>query len=145
MQDLWYADFHENSSKAYQDLLKIILGTASEDSTDITEETVERNLISLRRDNETFLKFDGFFIGECSDILGWNYTIYKTADTVKTCDYIIHIDRRKTIVFVGKLYEILKFDSLESIKSDISKEIGDEECVIKILEILGIEKSAYLE
>ena len=41
MQDLWYADFHENSSKAYQDLLKIILGTASEDSTDITEETVE--------------------------------------------------------------------------------------------------------
>ena len=46
MQDLWYADFHKNSSKAHEDLLKTILGSLPEDSTDITENSIEYNLIS---------------------------------------------------------------------------------------------------
>ena len=145
MHSLWYADFHDNRSKAYQDLLEIILGSVPEDSAKITEESTGQKLISLHQDNRTFLKFEGIFIGECLDYHKWNYKIYKTADTVKTCDYIIYVNRNNTNVHIAKLYEVLKFDSLASIKTDIPKKIDDEECTMKILEILGIEDSQYLE
>ena len=64
---------------------------------------------------------------------------------MKECDYIIYVDRTKTIVFVGQLYEVFKFDSLDSIKTDISQIITDEECTMEFLEILGIGESEYLE
>ena len=111
---------------------------------DITEELTK---VSLLRDNGTFLKFEGFFIGECSDNLRWNYTIYKTTDNVKTCDYVIYIDRTNTKIHLGdtEMYEVIQFDSLYSIRTDISKIINDDNCEIKILEFLGIEDSEYLE
>lgn len=145
MQDLWYADFSKDVDKAYRDLLKRLSDSGQENSTDITVNSKHSYLISLRRDNNPSLKFEGYFIGESTDQIGWNYKIYKTADTVKECDYIIYVDRRDTIVMVGQLYDVIQYDSLESLKADLSQRIEDERCRTDLLEILGIDDSEYLE
>lgn len=57
IRDLWYANFYENSDKAHQDLLKIILGTEQEESIEIIENSIQPEFSSLRRDKQPSIEF----------------------------------------------------------------------------------------
>lgn len=148
MRDLWYADFSKDIDKAYSDLLKRFSNSEKDNSIDISESSESSQLISLRRDDNSSLSFQGYLIDECSDFFKWKYYIYKTADTVKECDYIIHIDRtaQSAVLMHGiLLYEVVKYDSLDSVSHDLFQRIQDEGCRTQILELLGIVEPEYLE
>ena len=101
--------------------------------------------ITLPRDNKPNLKFKGSWMGEYYDDLdGCKYTIYQTDDSVKSCDYVLHIDNSTTRFIVATMYEVHTFDSINSIKSYILSETSGD-LSSELLEILGVETAEYLE
>ena len=105
------------------------------------------SVISLTRDNQDRLKFNGSRIAESGlNPVGWNYIVYKTADSVKSCDYVLHIDRSQTEVMVGGLNDVIQFESRDALISYITKELsGDDDILTNLLEKLGVDNAEYLE
>ena len=101
-------------------------------------------IITLPRDNQPGLKFKGTYEGGTDDEFnGGYYRIYKTDDSVKSCDYVLHINRSQTEVIVAMRCEAHTFDSIDSIKSYIEGNI-EGGASIELLEILGIDNSEHL-
>ena len=101
-------------------------------------------IITLPRDNQPYLKFKGIYEGGAGDEFnGWYYRIYKTDDSVKSCDYVLYIDRSQTEVIVAMRYEAHTFDSIDTIKSYIEGNVRGM-ASIELLEILGIDNSEHL-
>ena len=104
------------------------------------------SVISLARDNQPPLKFQGSFIAESGlNLVGWNYIVYKTADSVKSCAYVLHIDRSQTIVMVGKLNDVIQFESRDALISYITTEFSGDDIQPNLLEKLGVDNAEYLE
>ena len=105
---------------------------------------IHSGIITLPRDNQPSLKFKGTYEGEAGDEFnGWYYRIFKTDDSVKSCDYVLHIDRSQTEVIVAMRYEAHTFDSIDSIKSYIERNIGGG-ASIELLEILDTDSLEHL-
>ncbi len=68
MSDIWYADFHADSAKARQDLLKTILGTKQKESVEIIEHSIQTELVTRRKDNQPSQTIDDVLIGEQSNM-----------------------------------------------------------------------------
>ena len=105
------------------------------------------SVISIARDNQPPLKFKGSFIAESGlSSIGWNYIIYQTADSVKSCDYVLHIDHCQTRIQIGGEPNIIKFESLDTLISYIREKLSDEPNVqSRLLEKFGVDNAEYLE
>ena len=105
------------------------------------------SVISIARDNQPPLKFKGSLIAESGlSSNNWNYIVYKTADSVKSCDYILYIDYSQTRIQVGGLPKLINFKSLDDLISDLTERLSDEPDIqSRLLEKLGVDNAEYLE
>lgn len=104
-------------------------------------EGVIGNLIRIPRTGQTHLQFEGIIKGDSyTDWVGWKYTIYQTADHVKSCKYVLHIDRHLSeVIYGGQPDEALIFQDIDSIQSYISNNIESDGAII-LLTYIGVLK-----
>ena len=103
------------------------------------------SVISLARDNQDRLKFNGSLIAESGiNLVGWNYIVYKTADSVRSCAYVLYIDCSQTIIMDGKS-DAIQFESRDALISYITEELSSDDVLTNLLEQLGVDNAEYLE
>ncbi len=102
-------------------------------------EGVIGNLIRIPRTGQRNLQFEGIIKGApYTNFRGWKYTIYQTADHVKSCEYVLHVDRHSSIVHYGSPQdEALTFQDIDSIQSYISNNIESDGAII-LLTYIGV-------
>lgn len=101
--------------------------------------------IRLIRDNKNDLEFEGIELGTAyDDIKMWEYTLFETDEKIKSCDYIIYIDRTHTRVHVGSRYSVIELATIEDTLEYINKEIGGQ-IGNQLLELLGINTAEQLK
>ena len=106
------------------------------------------SVISLTRNNHPNpVKFNGSPIAESGlNPAGWKYIVYKTADSVNSCAYVLHIDHSQTIIMVSELNDVIQFESRDALISYITNELNDNDDILtSLLEKLGVDNAEYLE
>lgn len=122
------------------------IGFKPPNNENIQSEINHSETIRLPRDNASDLEFEGMYLGQTvDDTLRWHYIVFKTDESVKSCDYILHIDYSDTIVHTGRQYNMLKFNTIEDIKHISKKEEISDSVLRDLLEILGINTTERIE
>ena len=108
-------------------------------------EDVTGSLIRIPRTGKTHLQFEGIIKGDSyRDLNGWRYTIYQTADHIKSCKYVLHVDRHSSIVHYARPPdETITFQDTDTIQSYLSNNI-EAEGVITLLTYIGVVKDEIL-
>ena len=108
-------------------------------------EGVIGTLMRIPRTGQTHLQFEGIIKGApYTDLTGWKYTIYQTADHVKSCKYVLHVDRHLSLVLHGSPPdEVLTFQDTDSIQSYVSNNVEPNGAII-LLTYIGVVKDETL-
>lgn len=149
-----YADLSDESKfeVEFQKLVRQLRGEPSPDKNPVGQysdthfnEGVTGSLIRIPRTGQTYLKFEGIIKGPpYTDLRGWKYTIYQTADHVKSCRYVLHVDRNLSIVHYGSpTDEPILFQDIDSIQSYISDNI-ESDGAITLLTYIGVVRDETL-
>ncbi len=102
MKDLWYADFNKDNNKAHQDLLKTILGSGPEDSTDITEKSIEQKIKNHLKEHISDQENSLRLLKLLNNLPPQTLQIFE-----KLCNLTLIIPDSRNI---SKIYEIRAFD-----------------------------------